>query len=121
MQNELLTNNLKLRPFTINDVDDVVSLAGDKEVSKTTLQIPHPYMKVDAENWISSHKKRFFEGTLVSYAIVLKNRTLIGCISLRIDKNHHHAELAYWIGKKYWNNGYLLKLQIKLWILVLMS
>ena len=31
---------------------------------------------------------------------------LIGSIGLYINKKHDIAELGYWIGKEYWNQGY---------------
>lgn len=30
----------------------------------------------------------------------------IGAVGLAINKQNHAAELGYWIGKPYWNNGY---------------
>jgi len=107
MQKNLKTKRLLLRAFTLKDVDDVINLAGDKEIAKTTLSIPHPYTRDDAIKWIKSHKIKYNEGTLLSYAITLINtKELIGCVALRIEKNNNIAELVYWIGKKYWNNGY---------------
>lgn len=30
----------------------------------------------------------------------------MGVVGLQVNKNHNHAELAYWIGKPFWGKGY---------------
>ena len=60
-----------------------------------------------AEEWISTHQKRFERGELSNFAIVLQAESaLIGAIGLTIVSNDQRAELGYWIGKPYWGNGY---------------
>ena len=47
------------------------------------------------------------EGELVNFAIVRRaDNALLGAIGLRINQQHTHAELGYWIGQPYWNAGY---------------
>ncbi len=76
------------------------------EISQT-LHVPHPYKDGVAEKWISTHKPKFEAGKLATFAITLRdNGTLIGAIHLRIVPRFDRAELGYWIGKIYWNNGY---------------
>ena len=101
------TKRLFLRPFELSDAPRVKELAGDKAIADTTLTIPHPYEDGMAEEWISTHQPRFEAGELVNYAITLKStQELIGAIGLAINKRFNRAELGYWIGKGYWNNGY---------------
>ncbi len=97
-----------LRPFTVADAPIVQQLAGDRDIASTTLNIPHPYEVGMAEGWIGTHWQQFERGELVSFAIVLQtDGALIGAISLmNINQQHENAELGYWIGKPYWNNGY---------------
>lgn len=60
-----------------------------------------------AERWIRTHQEAFDKGTAVVWAITLKaDKSLIGAIEIRIDKAHHLAEMGYWIGRPYWNQGY---------------
>lgn len=100
------TNRLILRPFTIDDANRVQELAGNEDVAKTTLGIPHPYPIEVAEKWIKNHSKMMEDG-IFPFAIVIKAEDiLIGTMTIRINETHKKAELAYWVGKEYWGNGY---------------
>ena len=56
-QPEIETERLVLRPFRLSDATDVMRLAGDRDVSLNTLEIPHPYEAGMAEGWIGTHQK----------------------------------------------------------------
>ncbi len=106
-QPEIHTERLFLRPFTPDDAPVVQKLAGDKAIATTTLNIPHPYEDGMAEQWISTHKERFEKGELANFAITLhENGSLIGAVGLVVNQRHESAELGYWIGKPFWNQGY---------------
>ena len=45
------TPRLLLRAFAPADVPHLVALAGNYEVAKNTLNIPHPYDEEDARRW----------------------------------------------------------------------
>lgn len=101
------TERLILRPFELSDSKRVQELAGDSKISKTTLNIPHPYEDGLAESWISAHRDNLNSGKSITYAIVKKDTDeLIGSISLMLNKIHKKAELGYWIGVPYWKKGY---------------
>lgn len=103
----LETERLILRPFKLSDADTVEKLAGDKQIASTTLNIPHPYPKGGAKEWITTHESKYNKGKRVVYAITLKKSgKLVGCISLAINVDHNQAELGYWVGVQYWNKGY---------------
>ena len=103
----LPTKRLLLRPFQIDDAPTVHKLAGDKAVAATTQNIPHPYEPGTAEGWIQAHPERYKQGLGVVFAIVLReDDTLIGSISLAINQPNRRAEMGYWIGHPYWNQGY---------------
>ncbi|MFH1138351.1 MAG: GNAT family N-acetyltransferase [Pseudomonadota bacterium] len=103
----LETERLILRPLEISDSETVMALAGTKEVYRTTLLIPHPYQPGMAEKWIAAHPSQFYNDEGVTLAITLRlEKKLIGAIGLKITKEHHRAELGYWIGHEYWNKGY---------------
>src|SRR5262245_13405706 len=103
----LTTARLVLRPLMMADAPDVQRLAGAREVASTTLRIPHPYEPGMAEQWIRTHQEAYERGELGHCAIVRRaDNTLMGCIGLRIDQPYAHAELAYWLGVPFWNQGY---------------
>jgi RimJ/RimL family protein N-acetyltransferase len=105
-QPNLISDRLLMRPFTLKDAPDVQRLAGDRAIAYTTQNVPHPYEDGMAETWIGSHRERFEKGQFVTFAVALRDDTLIGAISLHLNQDNERAELGYWIGKPYWGQGY---------------
>jgi ribosomal-protein-alanine N-acetyltransferase len=106
-QPTLVTTRLKLRPFELEDAVTVQRLAGAAEIADTTLNIPHPYHPGMAEAWILTHRQLFRAGVLANFAVTLKaSGALIGAVGLRVERAHQSAELGYWVGHNYWNQGY---------------
>lgn len=104
----LQTRRLILRPFTLGDAPEVQRLAGAPEIADTTLNVPHPYEDSMAEAWIGGHAAQFAAGNNVTYAIILRDgERLIGCAGLMIEKRHRRAEIGYWLGVPFWNQGYI--------------
>lgn len=98
---------LTLRPFVSSDAATVERLAGAREVADTTLSIPHPYPPGAATAWIESHAVQWAKRRGVAYAIMLPSTDeLVGAISLVVVPDHAQAEIGYWIGVEYWNQGY---------------
>ena len=103
----LETERLILRSFTPADALDVQRLAGDRDIASTTMNIPHPYEDGMAEQWIAAYQERFDRGEQVRFAIThRKQGYLIGAIDLIVNRQFDRAEMGYWIGKPYWNQGY---------------
>lgn len=103
----LETERLHLRPFTLADAPTVRELAGAREVAATTLLIPHPYPEGAAEAWIATHSENVAEGKQYTFALVRReDNALIGAMGLVRNSTHNKAELGYWIGVPYWNQGY---------------
>lgn len=104
----LKTSRLVLRGLKPEDAPRVQLLAGDREIADTTLTIPHPFEAGMAEQWIESRISFYESGKAVCFAVILAAKDiLVGVVSLKkIDQIHRNAELGYWIGKEYWNNGY---------------
>jgi len=101
------TERLVLRPFTLNDAAEVQRLAGDRAITDTTMNIPHPYHDGIAEQWISGHAASFDTGSGLTLAVtVRRDDSLAGAVSLMGISQGHQAELGYWIAKQYWNHGY---------------
>lgn len=105
-QHSLNTSRLLLRPFTQDDAAEVNALAGNINVAKTTLNVPHPYSEDMARSWISTHQPDLDAGIKIVYAITLSDSgTLVGTIGLH-DIKPPQAEMGYWVGEPYWGNGY---------------
>jgi ribosomal-protein-alanine N-acetyltransferase len=105
-QAEIATGRLRLRPFEPGDADAVRVLADNDAVSRTTLNIPHPYPAGEAEKWIASHARKRELRDSMSYAITrAESGVLLGAVTLTWI-NRSLAELGYWIGEPHWNNGY---------------
>jgi [ribosomal protein S5]-alanine N-acetyltransferase len=99
----LETARLKLRPYSNDDIAELLPLIGAPEVAATTLRIPHPYTVQDAREFIAATQT----GSECLLAIALRaDGHLIGGVGLRIIQQHRHAELGYWLGVPYWRQGY---------------
>ena len=90
----LETERLTLRPYKIEDARRVKELAGNWEVSKTTLNIPYPLEQDSVEEWISTLKKLHDDAEGARFCIDLKDTgEMIGSIGLIADKRHNRAKL----------------------------
>lgn len=99
----LETARLKLRPYAEGDIAELLSLIGTREVAATTLRIAHPYTEQDARDFLALAQ----EPGRIWLAVTLRSDgRQIGGIGLRVDDQHQHAELGYWLGVPYWGQGY---------------
>ncbi|MCB9461544.1 MAG: GNAT family N-acetyltransferase [Anaerolineaceae bacterium] len=103
----LETDRLLLRPPTIGDALRITSLAGDWDVAKTTLNMPHPYEVSMAEDFIQHIADSWDTGEDYTFALYLKTSgDLIGMMGTHPNLRHSRAEIGYWVGKEYWGQGY---------------
>ena len=101
------TARLLLRAFGDNDAAEVQRLAGEREIADTTLSIPHPYEDGVAEHWIKSLAANYEAGEMATWAVTRQqDAALLGAVGLTIEREMNKAELGYWIGIPYWNQGY---------------
>jgi len=108
MQPTLYTERLILRPMSSADAPRIKKLPGAGEISETTANIPHPYEDGMAEEFIRPHVDNYAAGTQAVFAITLRETgELIGAIGLVIKPQDENAEMGYWLGKEYWNRGYV--------------
>ncbi len=99
---ELRTERLHLRPFQLEDVDDVFEYASDPEWAPY-LPIPQPYQRHDAEEFIAKQVLASWE-TSPAWAVVLDGK-VVGGLSVRIDAKNERAELGYAIARDQWGEG----------------
>ncbi len=109
----ITTERLVLRKFSLTDAPDVQRMAGDVDVARNTLNMPHPYTDGIAEEWINSVGIEYDLSDLIVFAITIKDTgNLIGAIGLTLKPQFRNAEIGYWIGKEYWNKGYATEASI---------
>ena len=105
-QPNIETPRLKLLQFKMDDAGSLQSLAGNYNVAKNTINIPHPYEDGMAETWISTHQHEWDEKQAITYAIFLKStEKLIGAVGL-VGVRGNEGGVGYWIGEPYWGRGY---------------
>ena len=107
----LRTPRLLVRPIADDDASDIERFAGDFEVARTLLAMPHPYPEGAALEWIAKHPELWRERKELPLAICRHDRggslagSLAGAIALRFALDHHHGEVGYWIAKDHWGQG----------------
>ena len=103
---QLSTPRLILRPWVVTDAEVLYEMARDASIGEMAGWKPHDSVE-ESRKIINT----VFSKPLV-FAIVLRNMNRpIGCIGLDKDpkilrKGPKDAELGYWIGRSYWNQGY---------------
>src|SRR3972149_8357873 len=103
----LTTVRLRLRAFMSGDAEEVTRLAGAREVADTTLHIPHPYSLDDALDGTPSQDIAGDRRAAANFAIDRReDGQLLGAIGIHLNRDHEYAEMGYWIGVPYWNQGY---------------
>jgi len=103
----LKTARLELRPLLPNDAGEIEQLLNDRELASNTESIDFPYPPGDAAGWIDRNHDRWKVGEAYVLAICQKEtERLIGTVELVANKQHHRAELSYWIGRNFWNQGF---------------
>lgn len=107
VSDRLLTERLHLRHFTAADAPFVVDLVSDPAIAAGVLALPYPYTLADALEWICQQEQGREDGTEYTFAIgERQGGTLAGAASLRVNCEHSHAELGYWIGRDFRRKGY---------------
>ena len=83
-------------------------LVNDWEVTRTLAELPYPYPRDLADEWIASTIAQLEAGTGYHLAITgheKKTEILVGVVGLRIDPASRTGRLGYWVGKAYWRHG----------------
>jgi 8-oxo-dGTP diphosphatase len=104
----LKTERLTLRPLRPGDAEALHRLVNDWEVTRTLAEIPYPYPRALADDWIASTQADLAGGTAYHLAITGKEgrkETIVGVIGLRLDSARRAGRLGYWVGRAYWKHG----------------
>ena len=108
MENRLETDKLILRPFKLDDAQEMFdNWASDPEVTKFLSFLPHQNVDVTKaiiKEWVEEYKTN---PQSFRYAITLKsNGLLIGAIDV-VGFHDDIPEIGYCLSRKYWNKGYM--------------
>jgi len=96
------TEHLLLRPWRINDADDVFAYAADPEWPRF-LYLPQPYRRGHAEEFITRWREADPD-TRVGWAVEFEGHA-IGGINLRLEPAHRRAEVGYAVARSHWGKG----------------
>ena len=106
----LETPRLYLRPLAPGDIDSIHRLADDPEVAAGLSALPNPYPREAAAALVHGMGQAMAVGAAYAFGIELKvpvpPDTVTGIVFLIPDPEHRRAELIYWLGRRYWGNGY---------------
>ena len=76
-----------------------------------TARIPHPYSLADAQGWLAylqAQAARPGEPREIVFAIERReDRAVLGAIGLVLEAGGRQAEIGFWLGKPFWNRGYM--------------
>jgi [ribosomal protein S5]-alanine N-acetyltransferase len=104
---ELRTSRLILRPLEYGHLDCMLPLISAREVAATTLRIPHPYTRKDAEDYFRAMEIEIGKGKMLRLSIfIAPSDEYCGSVGLHIEREHGRAEMGYWIGVPFWGRGY---------------
>jgi RimJ/RimL family protein N-acetyltransferase len=104
---QLLSKRLLLRAMHTGDVHEIQFHVNTKAVCNNMSYTPHPYTMEMAENWMRNINYGMGNGTCCYWAICdLVTGEFIGSMGLSLFREQDGAEMHYWIGEKFWNNGY---------------
>ena len=104
----LKTERLTLRPLHPNDAESLHRLVNDWEVTRTLQEIPYPYPRALADDWIASTIEQLADGSAYHLDITGQdgpNEMLVGVVGLRMDRTGRTARLGYWVGRAFWRHG----------------
>lgn len=99
---------IRIREWKVEDkVDLAENLNNEKILNNLRDGLPYPYTEKDAEDFINAMLSAD-ENKIYAFAITLDDK-VIGSIGVFRCENIHYrtAEMGYYIGEKYWGNGYM--------------
>lgn len=106
------TERLLLKSYNYEFADAIYPVVSQAEIADTMIMIPHPYPKDLVYKWIDYLQKSAKEGTAFEFAIFSKEnpeKYIGNCGLVSVSNNHQKAEIAYFIDKNEWGEGYAIE------------
>lgn len=112
---ELHTERLILRTISDDHADALHPLINDPMVLDGLVNVPYPYPKRRVSSMIMALRESISYGECIETTILLRDGMRpIGICGLRIDRQNEKADIGYWLGRRYWNNGYMTEAVLRL-------
>jgi 8-oxo-dGTP diphosphatase len=111
----LRTKRILLRPLQAQDAPAFHRLINDWDICRKLPDAPFPYPVDLAGEWIAAAAADREAGSAQQFALVeAASGALIGCAGLRLARDGKSADLGYWLGRKYWRQGFGLEVATRL-------
>ncbi|NVK35999.1 MAG: GNAT family N-acetyltransferase [Rhodobacteraceae bacterium] len=107
MVSPIRTKRLVLRMPSSDDLESIVSMLSDYEVTKMLSRVPHPYSEEDGRVFlqtVESQEAEWPNGEELTF-FVDHSGEMIGAVFFR--KLQGEPEIGYWLGKAFWGNGFM--------------
>ena len=106
---QLETKRLILRPIEETDVPALFPLINDPDVAATMVSTSYPYPEDEFLAFFKRALEAMERRERYEMAIVLKGTgPPIGAVRFfHISWEHLRGEIGYWLGQKYWGQGYM--------------
>ena len=96
-------DDLLLRPVQESDTAALVDLLSDREISRNTARICHPYTQEMAKEFVASSLRDEINGDEFRFAVT-RNDSLIGMCGVSREEQATF-ETGYWVGASYRRQG----------------
>lgn len=104
---ELVGEKVRLRPTTGEDATDAYRLVRDEAVLRWLLW-DGPADEAELSGTFRRWQTELKTGESYNFSIErVEEPGLIGCIGPRLVTHPQQADVGYWLGGPYWNNGYM--------------
>ena len=97
---DLRDGDLRLRPWTEDDVPAIVEGCNDPEIARWIPTIPHPYTEEDARAFLRGEVTPAHEAMAIEVA-----GRVVGGIGMGLDSHGYRATVGYWVAAAERGNG----------------
>lgn len=100
----LTTRRLVLRQPSFDDVPRLALYAGDIDVARMLVAVPHPYTEAHASAFVGDVLASNLAGDSLALARLREPHAFIGMITF--TRQGRAATIGWWLGKPYWGRGF---------------
>jgi 8-oxo-dGTP diphosphatase len=112
---QLRTARLRLRPLAAGDAPAFHRLINDWDICRKLPDAPFPYPAALAVAWIAAAAEDRAAGRAEQFALVeAASGELVGAAGLRLAADGRSADLGYWLGRRFWGQGFGLEAAARL-------